>query len=553
MASTLFPLTLPPGVVRRGTAYASKGRWYNSSLVRFEGNVVRPIGGWSLARTAAGGDIQATGVPRASHTWRKNDSTTWVAVGTTGTPSKLYAYTSSTAAITDITPAGLTNGAADGSLVTGTGRWDLDPWDVSPWGGSVAAGTITDAATWSLDSFGEVLVACLTADGKLYSSTPTTQAAVISGAPTGCRAVCVTPERFLLALGAGSDPRLVQWPSRETLTTWTPAAGNTAGSLSIASGGRLMVGHAGTRETLLWTDMDLWALRFVGGNLVYGLVQVGDHCGLIGPNAAVVIGGTAYWMGNGQFFFYDGGTVRQLPCDVREYVFGDLARPQKAKICAVTNAAFGEVTWYYPSAGQGGTENDRYVTFNFREGWWLVGQLARAAGNDADVFNSPLLWSTDGHLFSHETGQDRGGASAFIESGPLEIGDGDRRVLVEVLIPDALDPSTPAGAFAGGDEDADGDVFGTAVVGGNLTATFYTAEYPDTTERASQGYTLTTRTDVRVSGRQVRVKIAQPAQSGALYDGTYTHTGTITYGGTGPGADFRIGTFRLGVIPQGRR
>jgi len=528
MAETLIPLALPPGLVRRGTIYASKGRWYDSSLIRFEGNVVRPIGGWSLARTAAGGDIQALGFPRGSHTWRKNDATAWVAVGTMGTPSKLYAYSSSTATLTDITPAGLVNGAADGSLVTGTGRWDLDPWDVSPWGGSVAAGTIMDAATWSLDSFGEILVACSTTDGKLYSSTPTAQATQVTNAPVGNRAVCVTPERFVVALGAGSDPRLAQWASRETLTTWAAAPGNTAGQLTIASGGRLMVGHASTRETLLFTDMDLWALRFIGGNLVYGLVQVGDHCGLIGPNAAAVVGGTAYWMGNGQFFLYDGGTVRPLPCDVRDYVFSDLRREQKAKICAVTNAAYGEITWYYPSASQNGTENDRYVTVNYREGWWVIGRLARAAGNDADVFNSPLLWSTDGHLYSHETGNDRSGAESFIESGPLEIGDGDRVALVSSMLPDEA-------------------------VSGQVLVTFKTAFEPNGTETTSSAYQLASKTDVRVSGRQVRVRFGEPAGSGVLLDGSHLLDGSWTMNGAGPGNDYRVGTFRLGVIPQGRR
>lgn len=525
MADTLIPLALPPGVIRRGTTYASKGRWYDSSLVRFEGGVVRPIGGWSLARTAAGGDIQATGAPRGAHTWRKNDSTSWAAVGT---QAKLYAYTSSTATITDITPAGLVSGAADGSLVTGTGRWDLDPWDVSPWGGSVAAGTITDAATWSLDSFGEILVACSTADGKLYSSTPTTQAAVIANAPTGNRAVVVTPERFVVALGAGSDPRLTQWASRETLTTWTPAAGNTAGSLTVASGGRLMVGHATTRETLLFTDMDLWALVFIGGNLVYGLKQVGDHCGVIGPNAAAIVGGVAYWMGNGQFFMYDGGTVRAFACDVRDYVFSDLRREQKAKICAVPNAAYGEITWYYPSNSQSGTENDRYVTVNYREGWWVIGQLARAAGTDADVFNSPLLWSIDGHLYSHETGNDRAGLESFAETGPLELGDGDRVALVGVMYPDEA-------------------------VTGQVVVTFKTAFAPNGSETTTGPYTLASKTDVRVSGRQVRVRFAEPAGVGVLLDGSRLLDGSWTMGGPGPGHDYRVGNFRLGVVAGGRR
>ncbi len=102
MPPKLIPLALPNGVVRMGTAYASKGRWYNSNLIRWVGTVARPVGGWVLVRTATGSDIQVTGFPRGAHTWRKADSTAWVA---TGTQSKLYVY--SNAVLTDITPAGL--------------------------------------------------------------------------------------------------------------------------------------------------------------------------------------------------------------------------------------------------------------------------------------------------------------------------------------------------------------------------------------------------------------------------------------------------------------
>jgi len=549
MASKFVTLAMPPGVLRMGTAYASKGRWYDSSLIRWVGSVVRPIGGWSLARTAAGGDIQATGKPRASHTWRKNDSTTWAATGTTGTPSKLYVY--SNGVITDITPAGLTNGAADGMLITGSGRWGIDPWSVSPWGGSVAAGTIQDAATWSLDSFGEILIACLTADGKLYESTPTTQATQITNSPTGCRAVCVTAERFVFALGTAGDPRNVAWCSQSNRILWAPAASNSAGSFPLQTGGRLMAGHATPRETLLWTDADLWAAQYIGGPLVYAFQPRGDHCGLIGPNAVAITGGTAYWMSSGQFFSYD-GTVRQLQCDVLDYVFSDLNRAQKAKIHALTISQHGEVWWFYPSQSQTGSENDRAVTLNYRTGEWTLHRLARSAGSDADVFNSPLMWSTDGHLYSHETGNDRGGASAYLESGPLEIGDGDRVMQVQEIIPDeAISGSVTATLYSAFEPQGQEAATGPFVLSKYILADG--SVFSGDITQLTGPFTLQRRTDVRVTARQLRIRLAEPVSSGAIWDGTYTFNGAITYAGTRAGVDFRIGTFRLGVVAGGRR
>src|SRR6266550_6750495 len=105
MPPKLVSIALPPGVVRSGTAYASKGRYYGSNLIRWVGGVPRPIGGWTQVRTGTGGEIQATGFPRGAHAWRKADSTSWLA---SGTQTRVYVY--SNAVLTDVTPAGLTAG-----------------------------------------------------------------------------------------------------------------------------------------------------------------------------------------------------------------------------------------------------------------------------------------------------------------------------------------------------------------------------------------------------------------------------------------------------------
>lgn len=525
---TFYPIKLPPGLARNGTAYQNKNRWINGNLVRWHEGAIRPIGGWQLALDNNGQQIQATGKPRCSLGWRKADSTAWLALGTTGPTSKLYALNLST--LSDITPAGLVNGAQDGSQVSGGLGWGLGGWGITPWGGGNTATTTIDADSWQLDNFGEILLACLTGDGKIYESTPTTQATQVTNSPTGCRGVVVTPERFIFALGASSDPRNVAWCAQQARTIWTATGSNSAGSFPLQTVGRLMAGRRTDRETLLWTDSDLWAGVYVGGNPVYSFQRRGDNCGLIGPNAVTISEGAAFWMANGKFFIYD-GAVRAIPCEVSDYVFGDLNRTQKAKIAAVPNADFDEVTWYYPSASQSGLENDRYVTVNYRAGFWMTGTLARAAGVGASVFANPQLWDTTGLLYSHEIGMDHSGVPAFIESGPLELENGDRVLRIQSLIPDDK-------------------------VLGQLRAKIYSAYQPDATETLSAAYTFSSRTDVRENGRQFRIRFEEPFDQAIGFDSTlvsWDSTALSFDGGSLLGTDFRLGTVRLGYIAGGFR
>lgn len=525
MAETYVHLDLPPGLARNGTAYQNRRRWINGHLMRWVEGAIRPVGGWLLSRTATGGEIDCVGFPRGAHSWRKNDRTGWVAVGTTGPDSRLYAF--SDAVLTDITPAGLVDGLADGSLFTGSGNFGEGNFGDGPFGGGSSTGVFTDADTWQLDNFGEILVACLTADGKLYFSTPTTQAAQIAGSPTGCRGLVVTNERFLFALGAGGDPRKVQWPARETLTTWTAGPSNNAGAQILATNGRLIAGRRTSRETLLWTDADVWGAVFLGAPFVYSFQQRGDNCGLISPNAvAIVEGGAAFWMGNGQFWQYD-GAVRALPCDVSDYVFGDLNMTQRAKIAAVPIPQFGEVWWFYPSATQSGSENNRYVALNYRQGFWMTGNLGRAAGVGAGVFSNPQMFDSDGKLYTHELGSDRSGEIPFLESGPLELENGNRVVRVQKLIPDEK-------------------------VLGQVEAMFFAAFQPMGTERTYGPYPLLAETNVRFTGRQIRVRLAEAIAPASFLDGSFVLDGSTILSGEA-GQDFRIGSMRLGAIAGGRR
>ena len=194
----LVPLNLPAGVYRNGTDLQSQGRWRDSNLVRWFDDTLRPIGGW---RTRS--DTASAGQVRGMHSWIANNSDRWISAGSY---NKLYVY-SGAGIQYDITPAGFTAGNEDALTPVGYGNsfYGLEYYG-TPRQESV---TITPATTWSMDSWGQYLVACSSTDGKVYEwqlSTGTI-AAVVANAPVNNRAILVTEERFLMCLGAGGNPR----------------------------------------------------------------------------------------------------------------------------------------------------------------------------------------------------------------------------------------------------------------------------------------------------------------------------------------------------------
>jgi hypothetical protein len=490
MKQDLTPLALPPGVYRNGTEYQAVGRWYDCNLMRWFEGTMRPIGGWVPLQQSILEEVEesvfeealapvvVSGVPRAMRAWRAGPMRdAWLGVGT---HTSLMAFTQGT--LHDITPAGLTPGIADSLIVAGAygaGVYGGQAYGV----GNETQGAEVEASSWQLDTFGDFLVGVLLGDGILYywdPSTPETVALPMDNAPTDCVGIVVTPERHVVALGAGGDGRRLVFASRETLDEWDPLAeGSTAGGFTLEGKGLLMAGRRGRSETLIWTEDALWALRFSGGILVYGLERVGEECGPVSRHSMHVEGGQAIWMGQRAFFRYD-GFVSAVPCEVSDDVFRDFNYAQRAKVVTVARSEFGEVTWYYPSALS--QENDRYVTWNSRENHWAVGVLSRTAGVDRQPFQYPVQADATGTLYEHEREFDYEGDTPFAESGPIQVGAGGRLMHMSQLVPDEANL-------------------------GQTRVRLFSRQYPTGAERAYGPFSSAEPTPIRVLGRQVRLRI----------------------------------------------
>lgn len=471
----LVPLDIPPGVFRNGTEYESRGRWFDTNLVRWREGRLEPVGGWQKFN-----DTQLDGKARGMIAWRANDSAKYLAIGTS---TKLYA--SLGGSFFDITPSGLTAGRDDS--ISGLG-WGASTYGSDDYGTPRSSGLFTEATTWSLDNWGEYLIACATSDGTIYEwqLSPSAEAAVVSNAPTDNVGAIVTNERYLVALGAGGNKRKIQWSDQEDNTVWTPAATNTAGSLELETNGQIRCARRVGNDIMIWTDTDVHLMRYVGPPFVYGIERIASGAGIVGARAVAIAGNTAVWLSESGFWSYN-GTITPLNCDALLDVTDNINRVQQTKTYGGHNSEFGEFWFFYPSIDS--EENDKYIAYNYRLNHWMVGTLSRTAWADQGAFELPFAVGSDGYVYQHETGWTADGATrvgdVYAESGPIEVGQGDRFAVIDRIISDQYD-TIPS-----------------------VRATISTRNTPQGNENSTQysfneadGYI-----DVRLNARQLQVKL----------------------------------------------
>ena len=499
-----------------------------------------------------------------------NDSVTTIPVtsnsgfptaGTLAIGNELITYTGKgTNTMTSATRGALGSAAAAHS----SGATVTNATDFSGWGTALPANQTTlEPGLWSLDNFGEVLIATI-ANGSTFTWNPsassplTVRAAVAtsgfstSNNPTASRLTLISPTtRHLLHLGtettigttSSQDDMFIRFSSQEEINTFKVTSTNSAGTLRIQDGTKI-IGALKTKEAILiWTDNALYSMKFVGAPFIFGVEQVGTNCGLIGKNAAVEVDGVAYWMSSKGFLMYD-GTVKTLPCSVEDEVFDNIDTTKGQQMTAGLNNLFSEITWWYPADND---FNNKAVTYNYAEsaqipgGIWALSNEPRTSWMDANIYQKPYATKFDTTLtgtfptilgesglgqtkyFEHEIGTDQTNedgsvtpVTSFVTSYDYDLNtqgnEGGLFVSVSRFIPD----------------------FKTLI--GNAEVTLAIKDFPSNANTVStySPFTITSSTekvDTRARGRYVNFKIEN----------------------TGVEQSWRFGTFLLDVKPDGAR
>jgi len=332
--------------------------------------------------------------------------------------------------------------------------------DFITWGGASAITSSQQLRLWSQDNWGEDLIFSPLDSTPYYwdktlglnaRATALSAQSGASDAPTITRRIFVSgADRHVIAFGCNplgetdQDLLQVRWSDQEDPVNWTPSVTNTAGGQRISSGSEIIAAQKTRQEILIWTDVNLHAMRFVGAPFTFGFSLLASNISVISPNAVTTVGDQIFWMDQENFYVYT-GQVQAVPCSVLKYVFDDVNIGQSRKFFAASNRMFNEIMWFYVSASA--IEIDRYVKFNYAEGSWDIGVLSRTAWIDRGVHTNPR--AVDATLvYSHENGQNDDGTAmnSYIESGDFDIGDGEQFSFINKIIPDIEIISTDTSA-----------------------------------------------------------------------------------------------------------
>jgi len=401
--------------------------------------------------------------------------------------------------------------------VSGTG-WGVSGWGVVPWGGTGAApssqtGTPITATDWTLDNWGSTLLSC-PANGGIYQWTPGSgysNSQLLSGAPVYNGGIFVaTPYQILIAWGSTTEKNIgiaqdpLTWRGSDILdyTYWTPGGTNpSTGDASqayqnrIPTGSAIKAGMATPNQILLWTDLDLWSLNYLGPPLIWGQQKIGSNCGTVGRHAVAQMAGIVYWWGPKNFYAMAGGSPQVIPCSVWDIVFQNLDTANISKCWVETVTSFNEVWFFYPSQSGGSGECDSYAKVNVLDGSWDYGSLPRSIGIDQSVLGNPIMATPGGVIYSHETGYDADGQAlqpAF-STGYFYLAEGEDFVFVDQFLPD-FKYDTASGT----------------ATSATVQVTFSVINFQGDTPRTYGPYSMSASTqklDVRFRGRQFAISM----------------------------------------------
>jgi len=475
-------------------------------LVRFENGFLKPIGGWTkLLATALDGE------PIGMYAYADNVGNSILAIGTRQKVYVLYKET-----LTDITPSGFVNDTSNDPLGYGAFHWGVEDYGDA----RSQSGLPQRIGHFSFDNFGEDLVFCFSGDGKIYKWSPNSQpggtadtiGTAVTNAPVGNLALVVTNERHLVAIGSASDPRKIAWSDREDRNTWTSKATNSAGDLQIPTSGRALYAVKFKQDVIIFSDTGISRMYYTGNPFIYGIADAGTNCKAVGRKVIVSTGSFMAWMGENSFFVYD-GQVREIACEVHDFVFDNLNVLGRAASWGGHNSNFNEIWWGFP-VGDGQYTPNKYVIWNYRENTWSIGSLDRGCWIDQGVFDFPIAGDSSGFIYEHEStslanSPSIGSAVPFCTSGPIEIGNGDRFVQCNQIVPDEEANTLPGVTIS---------------FKGKFTPLGSETDFGSFTFE-NDGYT-----DARFTARQVQMTV----------------TGGVTQ-------DFQVGNIRLDLKTRGKR
>jgi len=507
-----------------------------------------PLAGWGAGGWGAGTWGYGGTSTSALRLWSQTNFGQNLVAGFRGSPiyywDASYGVSPSTFTVTIATPAVVTATVtlANGSpvILTSSGYPSALPTGLTP--GTTYYVINASGSTFNLSATvgGAAINTSGSQSGTHYilpNLVPVTSLSGASNVPIIQNLVYVSDvSRFTFAFGCNDigstvqDPMLIRWSDQESVTNWTPAITNQAGSVRLSHGTQIVANIQTRQEIVVWTDSALYSLQYLGPPYVWGVQLLGDNISILNQNAVAQASGVIYWMGTDKFYMYD-GRVQTLNCDLRKFIYQDINLGQNQQVFASTNEGFNEVWFFYCTATS--STIDRYVVYNYLEKTWYYGSMARTAWLDSGLRDYPLAATYSRNVVNHEYGNNDNETGttlpieSYISSAEFDIGDGDHFAFIWRMLPDLT--------FSGSDSGSSPQVTYTLYPMANSGSGTGTPVAANVDQLTGASYTITEgftgQVFTRARGRQMILKV----------------------GSNNLGTSWQLGSTRIDIRPDGRR
>lgn len=411
MSEFTFALDLPPGLNSDDTSFAAAGRWADGNNIRFVDGSPQVVGEYAALFPGLGGAIY--------------NMFAWDRGGTTHIAYARFA-----------------------ALYVGVGA--AAPVARTP------AGPSMNARAYAFSSWGDTLLFVPTGR-TLHEQSGAGNATEVAQAPDQITWMLVTPERQVLAFGCNEEASgsfnglCIRGSDLEDHTDWTTSSTNNAFEHILDGSGRIVTARIIGPYVAVWTDNALHLGQYLGDpGQTYRFDQVALDCGIVGPNAVVVVGQRAYWLGRDLRLrtWSPGSTVESIGCPIfREFASDVAIDPTNRALTHLAHVSkCNEIRIHYRL--QSGVSDGRYIAVSLADGAWSKGDAARFSSFTSDILYGAVglshganMISADinGVVYATECGTEVNGdgpSSWFIESAGQYFGDSNRRVMLSGVRPD---------------------------------------------------------------------------------------------------------------------
>lgn len=300
--------------------------------------------------------------------------------------------------------------------------------------GSQDASVNSPAMMWSLESWGDWMLATNGKDGPLVDKNDGNGMVALAGATFTRAEIFIRRGTHMIALNTSNGFNWVEWCHSDDVNTWAPTASNSAGNLAMRDIDSPIMGAVELGSYIaIYTRNKMFLMSFLGAPFIFGIQPALTGIGVVGKKALCSVGRQNYGLSEQGFWTTDGAQFNYFDDPIlKDYIQKNINWAQASKVCCVHDQKNAQIIWFYPSVSGTG-ENDSGVAYDYKRNAWTLYDFGRTAALGKGALDYLIQAAPDGKVYFHNSGVDADGVAlhAWVQTRPADLGDATKYKFIE--------------------------------------------------------------------------------------------------------------------------